>query len=206
MLPAGMHAVELPPRTVELELGPRRHRLVTWPAGLLLFVCVFGGDLWTVPLVWPPHVYGLLLALAASAQTARGVRHAVDAMRATTIILLALLSLFGLMFAPLGLIAPCPALLVLCAIGFSGRSERRAAATAIAIGSLGIVWFGLVLDTFAPMVASVGLLVGGLWWLHEAAPEVALPEAVGYPRGRGIHEVHHLRRARAGGRRLRLQG
>jgi hypothetical protein len=201
-----MHAVELPPRTVELELGPRRHRRITGPAGLLLFGCVFHSELAAIPLLWPPHIYGLLLALAASAQTQRGLRRAVDAMRAITILLVALLSLVGLVMAPLGLIAPCPALLVLTAIGFTGRSERRAAATSIAIGVLGVVWFGLMLDELAPMVASAGLLVGGLWWLHEAAPEVALPQAVGYPRERGTHEVHHLRRARAGGRRLRLQG
>lgn len=178
MLPAGMHAVELPPRTVELELGPRRHRRITWPAGLLLFLCAFTDGAWQSPLLLAPYVYGLLLALAASAQTARGLRWAIDTMRALTIILFAFLSLIALVLLPVGLIAPCPAVIVLSAIGFSGRTERRAAATAIAIGILGIAWFGIFIGAYAPMVASVGLLVGGLVWLHESASVLVLPDAI----------------------------
>ena len=193
MLPAGMHAVELPPRTVELELGRRWHRKITGPAGLLLFLALFlpamsdDRDLpLFIPLAWPPYVYGLLFALAASAHTRRGMVRAFDALRFANAGIFSLACLFAFLFAPIGLLFVIPPGVCFAALGWRARSERRAALCAICVGALCTLAFGTMIDVFAGIgiylaeLGSIGLLVGGLVWLFEAssAAPLALPSAI----------------------------
>jgi hypothetical protein len=198
MLPAGMHAVELPPLTVELELGRRRHRRITGPSGLLLFLCAFlpflpdfGGPPAELPVLLPPYLYGLLFALAAAAHTARGMRRAIDAMRVLTVILLSVSAILAFILLPLGILAAAPGALVFATLGWTGRTERRAALCAIVVGALCTLWFGLFVSSpdvmpgiYLSLVGSVGLLVGGLVWLAEATrgSPLALPDAIARPR------------------------
>ncbi len=176
-------AVDLPRPVLVPHVGRRRHRRITGPAGLLLFVCLFlpavKGCHETVypismPLVIHPYVYGIVFALGAGTLTIRGMRKTIDALR-----ILAYGSLaFGVVLVPLrpgtGLLELATGGALLALIGRSGYSERRAALTAIVIGMLSLLWFGLLASTAAAMVgvylsvlAAIGLLVGGLVWLAE---------------------------------------
>ena len=193
MLSAGMHAVEIPPRTVELELGRRWHRRITGPAGLLLFLSMFlpamTGDRELpvmIPLAWPPYLYGLLFALAAAAHTRRGLMRAFDALKVANVLLLSLACLCAFLFAPLGVILLIPPGACYAALGWRARSERRAAFCAICIGTMCTLGFGALLDSmsgagmYLATVGSIGLLVGGLVWLFEAssAAPLVLPGAI----------------------------
>src|SRR5438477_10197981 len=89
-----MHAVEPPKARQELELGRRRHRRLTAPAGLLLFACLFLPAVkgcsaplypYEMPMFVPPYVYGLALAIGAATVSARRLRRAITAIRAITI-------------------------------------------------------------------------------------------------------------------------
>jgi hypothetical protein len=193
MLSAGMHAVELPPRTVELELGRRWHRKITGPSGLLLVLAMFVAATHAdrelpvlFPLAWPPYVYGLLFALAAAAHTRRGLVRAFDALRIVNVVLLSLSCLCAFVFAPIGLLFVIPPGLCYAALGWRARSERRAALCAIGVGMLCTLAFGALIDSFAGIgmylaeAASIGLLVGGLVWMYEAssAAPLVLPAAI----------------------------
>jgi hypothetical protein len=177
-------AVDLPrPILVVPQVGRRRHRRITGTAGLLLFVCLFlpavKGCNETVypismPLVIHPYVYGIVFALGAGTLSVRGLRHTIDALRALAYLTIA----FGVVLVP---VRPGTAMLELFAgaallalIGRSGYSERRAALTAIALGVVSLLWFGLLAATAVALVgiylsvaAAIGLLVGGLVWLAE---------------------------------------
>lgn len=177
-------AVDLPRPRVEPELGRRRHRRITFPAGVLLFACLFlpamKGCNETVyptalPMFWHPYIYGLVLAVGAATATVRGLRYTVIALR-----IVAWLAIVGsaVIAAFAGIIAIAELLLgglMLAAIGRRGVSERRVAITAIAVGALSLLWFGLwaatpdaMIGVYVSALASTGMLVGGLVWLGES--------------------------------------
>ena len=178
-------AVDLPRPRVDLELGRRRHRRITGPFGLLLFVCLFlpavkgcGEPVYpvTMPMFWHPYIYGLVLALATARLTVRHLHYTVIALRILawlTIVGAALLAVFagGVAIAELFIGA-----LLLAVIGRRGVSERRVAGTTVAVGALSLLWFGLwvvtpdaMLGVYVSAAASAGLLVGGLVWLVETS-------------------------------------
>lgn len=177
-------AVDLPRARVDLELGRRRHRRITGPAGVLLFVCLFLPAVKgcsepvypaTMPMFWHPYLYGLVFALGTARATVRSLRHTVVALR-----ILAWLTVVGgalLLVAagPLGLAELLLGALLLAIIGRSGCSERRVALTAILVGALSLLWFGLwsatpdaLVGVYVSALASAGLLAGGLVWLGES--------------------------------------
>jgi hypothetical protein len=176
-------AVDLPRPRVELELGRRRHRRITGPSGLLLFVCLFlpavkGCDETvyplSMPMFWHPYVYGLAFALAAAGVTVRHLRYSVLALR-----VLAWLTIIGGAFlvtvaGSIGIAELIIGACLLASIGRSGCSERRVAVTAITASTFSLLWFGLWVATPDALVgvylaafASVGVLAGGLLWLGE---------------------------------------
>jgi hypothetical protein len=178
-------AVDLPRPRVELELGRRRHRRITGPAGLVLFVCLFlpamkgcSGDVYPVsmPMFWHPYIYGLALALGTATVTVRHLRYTVLAIR-----IMAWLTIIGGAFLVVfaGAIGVAELIVGACllgAIGRSGCSERRVALTGITISSFSVLWFGLWIATPGAMIgvyvagfASAGLLAGSLLWLGETS-------------------------------------
>jgi hypothetical protein len=180
---ASSGAVDLPRRVLAPQVGRRRHRRITGPAGVLLFVCLFlpavkgcHGSVYPIsmPLVIHPYIYGVVFALGAGTLTIRGMRKMIDALRVLAYLTIA----FGVVLVPLrpgtGLLELAAGGSLLALIGRAGYSERRAALTAIVIGMLSLLWFGLLASTAAAMVgiylsvlAAIGLLVGGLVWLAE---------------------------------------
>lgn len=177
-------AVDLPRARVELELGTRRHRGITGPFGLLLFACMFlpavqgcNEPVYPIemPMFWHPYLYGLALAFGAARTTVRHLRYTVLALR-----ILAWLTIVGalVLVVTLGAIGVVELLLGACllgAIGRSGCSERRVAVTAILVGALSLLWFGLwaatpdaLIGVRLAVLASIGVLVGGLVWLGDA--------------------------------------
>jgi hypothetical protein len=181
-----MYPVEPPPVRVELELGRRRHRRLTAPSGLLLFVCMFlplvrGCDAHTpiypleLPMFLPPYLYGLAFAAAATAVTVRGMRRAVGVVRALSIVSFAGAALIFLVRPMLGMLAIAATALMLGIIGWRRCSERRVAAAVMLLGATGTLWFGLcatsadaLVGVYVALAASCGLLAGGLVWLLEA--------------------------------------
>jgi hypothetical protein len=176
--------VDLPRARVELELGRRRHRRITTPAGLLLFVCLFLPAVKgcseavypvSMPMFWHPYLFGLVLALGSATLAVRHLRYTVLALR-----ILAWLTIVGgvvllVVSGPIGVAEIIIGACLLGAIGRSGCSERRVALTAITVSSFSLLWFGLWIATPDALIgvhlaglASVGLLVGSLVWLGEA--------------------------------------
>jgi hypothetical protein len=194
----GAGPVEPPCRRVEIELGRRRHRLITAPSGLLLFVCLFLPAVrgchapvypLEMPMFLPPYLYGLAFAYGAATLTARGMRNAIIAIRAITIMTLAGSALLVLLSPALGIIELMISAFVFAGIATGGHSERRAASTATIVGAICTLWFGFwtatsdaLLGAYLSLASSIGLLVGGLVWLGETAANVAplilIPRAV----------------------------
>ena len=187
----GASAVDLPRPRVELELGRRRHRRITCPAGLVLFACMFlpavkgcGSPVYPIetPMFLPPYLYGLVFAAGAVTFTARGMRHAIRAVRAVTIAAIAGGAVTLLLAPPVGVVELFAAIAVLATVGWSGHSERRAAIAAVIVSTLCTLWFGLwsataeaMLGVYVSAAASASLLAGSLVWLAEVAP-VTRPE------------------------------
>lgn len=199
-------AVDLPRARVELELGRRRHRRITGPAGLLLFLCMFlpamKGCQETVypasmPMVWHPYLFGLVLALGAARPTVRHLRYTVLALR-----ILAWLAIGGGAFmlvftGAFGVAASILGALLVGTIGRRGCSERRVALTGVAIGAVSLLWFGLWVATpdaligiYLSVIASTGVLIGSLIWLGESAPGAAHAVRRGAPQL--DHTASHL--------------
>ena len=174
----------MPRARVELELGPRRHRWVTGPAGMILFACLFlpavkgcGAPVYPVetPMFLPPYLYGLVFSLAAMTITVRSMRHAIRGLRAVTFAAIALSAVTMLLAPPVGVVELFASITVLAILGWSGHSERRAAFAALAVGLLCTLWFGLWSATEEAMVGvylatlgSAGLVAGSLMWIADA--------------------------------------
>jgi hypothetical protein len=187
-------AVELPPAHVEPTLGRRRHRRITGFSGIVLFACIFlpavkGCSEPVYPLEMPiflhPYLYGIVFAIAGTTLTARGMRTVLILLRA--IVVLSVLDgiICAFMAPPLGLILLSVAGVLYGAIGFSGASERRIAATAMIVGGGSTIWFGLwagspdaLVGVYVSLAGAVGLLVGGIVWLAELSLEPASPIVV----------------------------
>ena len=169
-------AVDLPRPRVELELGRRRHRRLTAPAGLLLFACLFlpavkgcGEPVYptAMPMFWHPYIYGLVLAAGAATVTVRHLHYTVLALR-----ILAWLTIVGsaLLIAVAGGVALVELLVGVLLLGAIGRppchraapaglrsggcgcAERRVALTAVAIAAVSLLWFGLWVATPEAMI------------------------------------------------------
>jgi hypothetical protein len=192
--PSSSSAVDVPVRRVELQLGRRRHRRITGPAGLLLFICLFLPAVrgcndtvypLSMPMFWHPYLYGLVFAVATASLTLRSVRYAVVALR-----ILAWLTIVGgaillVVAGALGIGELALGAILLAAIGRRGFSERRVALTAIAIGACSLLWFGLwaatpdaLIGVYLSVLASGGMLAGGLVWLGELATGRPVPIVV----------------------------
>lgn len=176
--------VDLPRAEVHVELGRRRHRKLTVPAGVLLFLCLFlpavkgcnSEPVYAIemPYFWHPYLYGAVLAGAALAATQRALVRAVLAVR-----VLALIELVGSVFmilvsGGLGVIMTAIAAVQLAIIGVRGTSEKRLAGSGIVISVVSMLWFGLwsgsagaLVGIYVSLVGSIFLLAGSLHWLSE---------------------------------------
>lgn len=177
--------------------APRRHRSVLGTAGILLFVCMFMPAMrgcsdapvlpLDVPPFLPPYLFGLVFAAVALTRSSRGLITGVIAVR----FLATLVSFAGFvvfLVAPsVGIVELTVGLVLLSAIGVSGVSELRLAATATLIGALCVAWFGLwtssvdaLYGVHLSLASSIGLLVGGALWVVEVLmqPSAAVPRAV----------------------------
>jgi hypothetical protein len=190
-------AIDLPKPRVELELGRRRHRRITGPAGLLLFACMFlpavkgcSAPVYPIetPMFLPPYLFGLVFAGAAATFTARGMRRAIGGLRVVTIASILGATVTMLLAPPIGVVELFASVAVLATIGWSGHSERRAAVASLIISTLCTLWFGLwattaeaLLGVYLAAAASGALLVGSCLWLGEAIAAkrpISLPRAV----------------------------
>jgi hypothetical protein len=192
-------AVELP--LVRIAPGPRvrRHRRVTALSGILLFACMFlpavdacGPVLpYQLPPVVPPYVLGLVFALTAIAQTERGLRGGIVALRAVS----AITAAAGVVMTPvvpeLGIPELAVGAVLLLIIGLWRTTESRVAAAAIVVAAASTLWFGLwclglwcldgaAIGVYLSLASSAGLLVGAVLWWRELADRspVDLPAAV----------------------------
>lgn len=175
--------VDLPHPRLHAELGRRRHRRLTLPSGLLLFVCLFvpavNGCNDTVyplemPYFWHPYLYGGAVAVAALARTVRGVRLATTLLRLLAFTTLAGASLVSFLSVGLGVIELMLGFVLLAIIGTRGHSEKRLALTGIVMAVLSILWFGLwagsagaLVGVYMSLGAAIFLLAGALFWLSE---------------------------------------
>jgi hypothetical protein len=171
------------PRAYVLEIGPRRHRRLTLPSGLVLFLCMFlpavnacGSSVYPteMPLFWHPYVYGLALAIASCAWTVGAVRRAVTMMRVVACTAIAGGAVALLASTGLGAVLLVLGCVLLAMIGLRGASERRIASTGIVVSVMCLLWFGLwagsagaLIGVYVSLAASIFLLAGSLLWLSE---------------------------------------
>lgn len=177
----------------------RRHRRVTALSGILLFACMFLPAVdacgpvmpYELPPVVPPYVLGLVLALIAIAQTERGLRCGIVALRAVS----AITAAAGVVLIPIVPEVGVPELalgvVLLLVIGLWRTSESRVAATALVVAAASALWFGLwclglwcldgaAVGVYLSLASSAGLLVGAVMWRGELADraQVDVPPAV----------------------------
>lgn len=188
-------AVEPPLVRIAPGTRIRRHRRVTALSGILLFACMFlpavdacGPVLpYELPPVLPPYVLGLVFALIAIAQTERGLRGGIVALRAVS----AITAAAGVVVIPIVPEVGVPELAVgavlLGVIGLWQTREPRVAAAAIVVAAVSTLWFGLwclddgaLIGVHLSLASSAGLLVGAVMWQRELAdrPPVDVPPAV----------------------------
>lgn len=179
-------AIDLPAARVDLQLGRRRHRRLTGPAGAILFACMFlpavkgcEAPVYPIqaPMFLPPYLFGLAFAACAGVWTVRGMRHAIRALRAVTLLAIVTSAVTLLLAPPVGVVELFAGVAVLAAIGWRGHSERRAAVAALIVGVLSTLWFGLWASTREAMIGvylatlgSAGLVAGALVWIADASP------------------------------------
>lgn len=176
--------VEVPRAQVHVGLGRRRHRRMTVPAGVLLFVCLFlpavkgcgSQPVYPVelPYFWHPYAYGAILAFTALATTQRAVRRATIVMRVLAIGVLVASVVLTLLTFELGIVLLGVAAVLLGVIGTTGVSERRLAGSGIVVSVMSLLWFGLwcgsseaMVGVYVSLGASIFLLAGTLHWLSE---------------------------------------
>jgi len=195
-----------PARAVLREPEPpaRRHRWLTAPSGVIVFVCLFlpavricGSPAYPYEAfgVQTPYLLGLLAAIAALVRRPRALAGLVIAMR--VVLWLTVVGWFVAFVVmagdprhhevlPLLVWVPVSAVFVLV-FGWRSRDERAAARATIGAAIGGIVWFGLfcfdpgaMYGTYTGAVASVGMLVGGLGWWREVgrSPRIPASDAV----------------------------
>lgn len=182
---------------VRIAPGTRihRHRQVTALSGILLFACMFlpavdpyGPVLpYELPPVLPPYVLGLVFALIAIAQTERGLRCGIVALRAVS----AISAAAGVVVIPIAPEVGGPELVLgvvlLGVIGPWRSGEPRVAAAAIVVAAVSALWFGLwcldggaLIGVYLSLASSGGLLLGAVMWWRELAdrPPVDVPPAL----------------------------
>jgi hypothetical protein len=190
-----MTAVEPPLVRIAPGTRIRRHRRVTALSGILLFACLFLPAVdacgpvmpYELPPVVPPYALGLVFALIAIAQTERGLRGGIVALRAVS----AITAAAGVVVMPVVPEIGIPELVLgvglLGVIGLWRTSERRVAAAAIVVAAVSALWFGLwclddgaLIGVYLSVASSGGLLVGAVMWRGELAdrPPVDVPPAV----------------------------
>lgn len=190
-------ATAVEPPLVRIAPGTRirRHRRVTALSGILLFACMFlpavdacGPVLpYELPPVLPPYALGLVFALIAIAQTARGLRRGIVALRAVS----GIAAVAGVVMIPVVPEIGGPelafGLALLQVLGLWRTTENRVAAAAVVVAVVSTLWFGAwclddsaLLGAYLSLVSSAGLLLGALMWCRELAdrPAVDVPPAV----------------------------
>jgi hypothetical protein len=202
-LPA-MTAVEPPLVRIAPGTRIRCHRRVTALSGTLLFACMFlpavdayGPVLpYELPPVVPPYVLGLVFALIAIAQTERGLRGGILALRAVS----AIVAAAGVVMTPvvpeLGVPELAVGAVLLLVVGLWRTTELRVAGAAIVVGVASTLWFalwcvglwcldGAAIGVYLSLASSAGLLIGAVLWERELAdrPPVDVPSAVARCRG-----------------------
>jgi hypothetical protein len=193
-LPA-MTAVEPPLVRIVPGARIRRHRRVTALSGVLLFACMFLPAVdacgpvmpYQLPPVVPPYVLGLVFALIAIAQTERGLRRGIVALRAVLVITAAAGVVVMPVVPEIGIPELVLGIALLGVIGLWRTSEPRVAAAAIAAAAVSALWFGLwcldddaLIGVYLSVASSCGLLLGAVMWRGELAdrPPVDVPPAV----------------------------
>lgn len=191
---ATARAVELP--DVRPFATRRRHRPVTGTAGILLFVCMFlpalrgCGTSQVVPLelppFLPPYLYGLVFAIAVHARTQRAVIASIFALRLLgTLVALAGFTVF-LVAPAVGIVELAVGMVLIVAASGRGFSEHRMALTAVILGCVCTLWFGMwcllpsaLLGVHLSLASSIALLVGGVVWHLDIVryPRSRLPVA-----------------------------
>ena len=192
---------------VELEPPPtprRRHRWISLPSGVLLFVCLFlpavkscGEPVYPFELapLTTPYLLGLLVALVALMTAPGAVSKVVWIARAlmwatvigwTLFLLAQVLDEGDAYFMPL--FTAVPGAVVLAIFGRGKRDERAATRMALGTAVLGIGWFGMwcfdgsaLIGVYLSAAASVGLFIGALEWRREIArdePSYGAPRAI----------------------------
>lgn len=176
--------VDIPRAEVHLELGPRRHRRMTVPAGALLFACMFlpavkgcGSEPiypLEMPFFWHPYLYGAALGFAALASTQRALVHATRVVRALSALVLAASLILAVAEPEVGVALLGIAAVLFGVIGTNGVSEKRLAIIGILVACMSLLWFGLwsgaadaLIGVYLSFGAAIFLLAGSLYWLSE---------------------------------------
>jgi hypothetical protein len=190
-------AVEPPHARVLPVSGTRRHRPLTGTAGILLFVCMFMpamrgcGESAVLPLdvppFLPPYLYGLVFAFVAMTRSPKGVMAGIVALRllATGV---AFAGFVVFLIAPsVGIVELSVGIVLLATVGSRGFTEHRLALTALIMGAVCTLWFGLwsatadaLLGVHLSLASSIGLFLGGGFWFIELLmhPPARMPIAV----------------------------
>ena len=191
---ATARAVELP--DVRPFATRRRHRPLTGTAGILLFVCMFlpalrgCGSSHVVPLelppFLPPYLYGLVFAVCVHARSQRAVIASILALRLlATLVALAGFTVF-LVAPAVGIVELALGAVLILAVGGRGYSEQRMALTAVILGLVCTLWFGMwslsenaLVGVHLSLASSLALLVGGVTWHLDILryPRSGLPVA-----------------------------
>jgi hypothetical protein len=191
-------AVEPPLVRIAPGTRIRRHRRVTALSGILLFACMFlpaidacGPVLpYELPPVAPPYVLGLVFALIAIAQTERGLRGGILALRAVSAITVAAGVVVMPIVPEIGIPEAVLGVVLLGVIGLWRTTEPRVAAAAIVVAAVSALWFGLwclddgaLTGVYLSAASSAGLLLGAVMWRGELADRarVEAPPAVCAP-------------------------
>lgn len=189
------YAVEAPKRGQLRPRIARKHRPLTFVAGLVLFICMFvpaskGCGEPVVPVemplaLWTPYVYGLAFALIACARTAVGIALATIVLRVLAwLVAVSGVALLGEV-AAVGVVEIVLGIVLLATIGFRQFSEARLAITGIVISAISVTWFAwwtvtpfALAGMWLSLVSALALFAASLMWMVEIAfAPVTLPRA-----------------------------